>query len=97
MLTPQTLYNACRQRVEEPQTAGECGIDSDCVAVGCSKEVCVAVRVAGDIATSCTTQPCFPYLDACGCHAGLCEWSLKMPAGTLTTLPGLGAKSPGAQ
>ena len=97
MRTPQTFYAACRERVEEPQSAGECGIDSDCVAVGCSKEVCVSERVAGEIATSCTTQPCFPYLDKCGCHAGVCEWSLKLPEGTLTTLPGPGAPPAGAQ
>lgn len=97
MLTAQTLYGACRERVEQPESAGECGIDSDCVAVGCSKEVCVSNRIANEIATSCTTQPCFPYLDHCGCHAGLCEWSLKIPEGQLKTLPGLGAPPAGAQ
>ena len=68
---------SCRARVEGASTAGECATDGECATAGCSAEVCVArVRVA-DVMTACEVQPCFAALEACGCHAGLCTWTIR--------------------
>ena len=75
---PTQVYEACRERVEGPEAAGECTTDADCVAVGCSQEMCVATTQSGLVST-CERLPCFSVLDACGCVEGLCSWSVKAP------------------
>lgn len=75
-----SLYEGCRARVEGLEAAGECVTDADCARTGCSGEVCVAAATAGEVVTTCEVLPCFAALDACGCHEGVCGWSLKAPA-----------------
>lgn len=87
-VTPESLYGACRERVEGVETAGECTTDADCAKVGCSQEVCVPAKLAGEIMTTCEVLPCFKALDTCGCNAGVCSWSLK------SELPGLPGRLP---
>ncbi len=76
-LTPAALYEGCRDRVEGPETAGECTTDADCAKVGCSQEMCIAARNAGDVMTTCEVLPCFRALDTCGCREGTCGWSVR--------------------
>ncbi len=78
--TASNLYEGCRVRVEGVETSGECATDADCARTGCSGEVCVASASAGDVVTTCEVLPCFAALDACGCHEGVCGWTLKEPA-----------------
>lgn len=78
--TASSLYEGCRVRVEGAETSGECATDADCARTGCSGEVCVASASAGDVVTTCEVLPCFAALDACGCHEGVCGWTLKEPA-----------------
>jgi eight-cysteine-cluster-containing protein len=75
--TPQMLYDQCRERLEGPESDGECSTDADCGVSGCSQEVCVSQANKGDIMTTCEILPCFGVKDACGCHEGRCTWSLK--------------------
>lgn len=75
--TPAALYGACKDRVEGVQTAGECTTDADCAKVGCSQEVCVPAKLAGEVMTTCEVLPCFKALDTCGCHEGMCSWTLR--------------------
>ena len=74
---PAQLYGSCKQRVEGAEAAGECKVDADCARAGCSKEVCVTATLAPTVNTMCDTQPCFAVLDTCGCHEGLCSWTIK--------------------
>lgn len=74
---PAGLYAGCKVRVEGTESAGECTTAADCVAAGCSHEVCVAKAKADGLQTTCDTLPCFAVLDQCGCTAGLCTWTLK--------------------
>ncbi|MCB9758691.1 MAG: eight-cysteine-cluster domain-containing protein [Alphaproteobacteria bacterium] len=74
---PDEAYTACKARVEGPEADGECTTDADCTATGCSGEVCVPSKVAAELMTTCEVRPCFAVLDACGCHAGRCSWSIK--------------------
>ena len=78
---PQALYEACRERVEGPEKAGECETDADCVAVGCSHEMCVAAASARGLASGCEIQPCFQVLESCGCQEGVCRWTVSESAG----------------
>jgi eight-cysteine-cluster-containing protein len=89
MLTPRTIYAACHDRVELPEVAGECVSDADCTKAGCSGEVCLPARAAGDLVTSCEVQDCFSVLASCGCHEGACTWTLQLPPGSLKPVPGL--------
>ena len=75
-LAPSDLYQQCRERVEGRQRAGECVTDADCVASGCSGEVCLARADADGLVTTCEILPCFAVLDACGCIEGTCSWSV---------------------
>lgn len=80
----KALYEQCRVRVEGAEKADECKTDADCVAAGCSKEVCIPKEVAGaGLTTPCDVEPCFAVLDSCGCVSGTCSWSVKdtVPAG----------------
>ena len=86
---PTQVYEACRERVEGPETAGECSTDADCVAVGCSQEMCVAASQSGLMST-CERLPCFSVLDACGCVEGLCSWSVKAPEPETPEVPAEG-------
>lgn len=87
-VTPESLYGACRDRVEGIQIAGECTTDADCARAGCSQEVCVPARQVGDVMTTCEILPCFNALDACGCHEGMCSWTLKSEVpGPIRKLP----------
>ena len=91
--TPQdaaSLYNACMQRVEGTQTAGECTTDADCAIAGCSREVCVPAAKAGEIITTCEVLPCFSVLSACGCKEGLCSWTVAEGARPLLRPPPAG-------
>ena len=48
---------------------------------------------AADIITTCERLPCFQRLDTCGCHEGVCSWTVK-DGPTLTLLPGLAPVAP---
>jgi eight-cysteine-cluster-containing protein len=75
--TPQMLYDQCKDRLEGPETDGECSTDADCGTAGCSQEVCVPVSKKAEIMTTCEIRPCFAAKDSCGCHEGRCTWTLK--------------------
>lgn len=78
---PAKAYEECKTRVEGSDTEGECSADGDCVATGCSKELCVSKTVAGDgLVSPCEVLPCFSVLDTCGCNSGTCQWSVKQKA-----------------
>ncbi len=67
----------CLARTEGSSAAGECSKDAECAAAGCSHEVCVTAERAPTLVTTCEVLPCFKDLDVCGCHAGVCSWTLK--------------------
>lgn len=71
------LYGMCRDRVEGPESDGECASDEDCVAVGCSSEICTTRDKGAGMMSTCDNKPCYAALDTCGCAAGRCQWSLK--------------------
>lgn len=73
---PETLYTQCRERVESPEADGECASDADCVAAGCSGEVCLPKTAAEGLMTSCEVRLCYSVLQSCGCRAGRCAWTL---------------------
>jgi eight-cysteine-cluster-containing protein len=75
--TPQELYAECKDRVEGPETAGECKTDADCARAGCGQEVCTTGKMAAEVMTTCEMRLCFDVLDTCGCHDGVCSWALK--------------------
>ena len=76
-VTPASLYEECRGRVEGRETAGECETDADCQSAGCSQEVCTTKALAAEVMSTCEVRPCFSVLDTCGCNDGVCAWSLK--------------------
>jgi eight-cysteine-cluster-containing protein len=76
-VTPQALYDACRERVEGVEADAECTTDADCAPVGCSGETCVTVEAGKGMMSTCDVQACFGVLDQCGCVQGRCSWSLK--------------------
>ena len=76
-VTPQSLYEACGDRLENPQAEGECTADDGCATAGASGEVCTTAEAATDIMTSAEVLPCFAVLDTCGCTEGQCTWTLK--------------------
>ena len=86
ILTPASIYGACRERVEGEESPGECTADADCAKAGCSSEVCVPKAKAGEVMTACDVQDCFSVLDTCGCREGLCTWTLTA-AGLARPLP----------
>lgn len=79
--TPESLYAECQERLEgipQWQKEGECTSDEDCVAVGCSTEVCTTKVVAEQgPTTTCEAKLCYKVVDVCGCHDGMCTWTLK--------------------
>lgn len=87
--SPRSLYDACHDRVEGVESVGECKVDADCAKAGCGQEVCVPKAASGGVVTTCEVQPCFSVLDACGCHAGRCTWTLLdiMPASPRVAVP----------
>ena len=87
--TPAELYAQCESRLEQPEAAGECKADSDCVNAGCSSEICTTKVAAADLMTTCEMLPCFEVVDTCGCVEGQCRWSLVdvMPAPRRIDLP----------
>lgn len=87
--TPQSLYAECTDRVELPQKAAECKADADCATSGCGNEVCTTATEKANVVTTCEDRLCFKVLDTCGCHEGLCSWSLKatVPEGQVPTSP----------
>jgi len=74
--TPAAMYAACRERVEQPEAAGECKTAADCGVSGCGGELCAA-KSHGAISSTCEVRACFQVLDSCGCVDGRCTWSLK--------------------
>ncbi len=80
---PQTLYEACRGLVENPELPGECETDADCSTAGCSGEVCMSGAAEAPL-TTCVVMPCFRVLDKCGCMEGYCRWDVRAP-GVLTS------------
>jgi eight-cysteine-cluster-containing protein len=84
---PEALYLACEDRVEQPETDGECSVDEDCVRAGCSAETCVAKESAEELLSTCEILPCFEVLDVCGCQMGRCRWSLKATLNERPLLP----------
>ncbi len=92
----QALYDACGARVEGAQSAGECQADADCAPAGCSQELCVPLSVAAaGLNTPCDAEPCFQVLDACGCHEGMCTWTLKDAAAPTAPAGGTRLMQPG--
>ncbi len=75
--TPQGLYDECKERVEGRQKEGECTTDADCKTAGCGSEVCTTVADAAEVMTTCEGKLCFKILDTCGCHEGMCSWTIK--------------------
>ena len=75
--TAAVMYEQCRDRVEGRQMPSECTTDADCVATGCSGEVCLPRSMADGLVTTCEVLPCFAVLDSCGCVEGSCSWSVK--------------------
>ena len=74
---PVGMYQRCHDRVELPEADGECKADADCTRAGCSAELCVTQASAADRSSTCEVLPCFNVLEACGCVAGRCQWSLR--------------------
>lgn len=70
------LYTACHDRMELPEADGECNTNADCAPIGCGGEVCAKAGTTGLMFT-CEDRPCFHVVEACGCHAGRCNWSLS--------------------
>ena len=67
---PTVCYGEC-----VPVETAECASDDDCIATGCSGQVCAAESVI----TTCEYRPeyaCYddPYT-SCGCHEGSCGWA----------------------
>jgi eight-cysteine-cluster-containing protein len=89
---PRALYDGCRNRLERPESDGECSKDEDCGRAGCSQEVCTTQARAAEVITTCAVLPCFSVLDRCGCVDGKCTWTLK-EAGQV----GFGRPMPGLQ
>lgn len=54
----------------------ECASDSDCVAAGCSGQLCAPVSKAKDIITTCEIRPEYGCLNLtrCECVKGGCSW-----------------------
>jgi len=72
---PAALYADCETRVEGSDKEGECSADADCVAAGCSKELCISTKEAeSGVMSTCEMRPCFTVLETCGCDAGRCRW-----------------------
>ena len=70
-------YARCKARVEGSDTPGECTADTDCQRAGCSQELCIAsTEAAMGVMSTCEVRPCFAVLEACGCHDGVCAWSV---------------------
>lgn len=78
--TPKVMYEGCRDRVELPEAGGECTVDADCAKAGCAGEVCTTARAGAELTTACEEADCFGVLGTCGCHDGVCGWTLKLPA-----------------
>lgn len=77
-MSPQDLHTACLVRVEFPESEGECKRDGQCVATGCSNEICVPKSAMQDgVMSTCEQRACFEVLDACTCQEGRCRWTLK--------------------
>lgn len=81
------LYASCEERLEGPEADGECSSDADCMATGCSSEVCTTKASAGDLMTTCEVLPCFSAVDSCGCVEGRCRWSLAEAVAAPKTIP----------
>jgi len=71
------LYAQCEDRLEQPESEGECSSDADCAPAGCSGERCITKAAAKDLMGTCEMLPCFQVVDTCGCVEGRCRWSLK--------------------
>ena len=78
------LYQSCQDRVEGREVAGECKVDADCVAAGCSGETCISQDAAEGLMSTCEILPCFRVLQSCGCQDGLCRWTVGMKEGAPT-------------
>ena len=76
---PQAAYEQCRERVEGPESDGECTTDSDCTTGGCSGELCATPASLEGMMSTCEMLPCFRVLDSCGCNEGRCSWTVAAP------------------
>lgn len=86
--TPQSLYEECKERVESRnQAPGECKADADCKTAGCGAETCTTAADAANIMSTCEDKLCFKVLDTCGCHEGMCTWTLKAEVPALPMTP----------
>jgi len=71
-------YAECKERVELPESGGECAVDDDCAPGGCNLTVCTTTAAVQEgLMTSCDVEPCAEILKECGCVSGRCQWSLK--------------------
>ena len=54
----------------------ECKIDADCIAAGCSGQLCLPKDKAKDIMTTCEFRPEYDCLKltSCSCAQGKCNW-----------------------
>ena len=70
----EELEEGPAQEPENP-SAFECTVNSDCVAAGCSSQLCVPISLS-DVVTTCEyleEYDCLP-LSHCGCYEGKCGW-----------------------
>ncbi len=76
-LSAAEQYALCKVRVEGSDTPGECTADADCQRAGCSQELCISsTEAALGVMSTCEVRPCFAVLTTCGCHDGICAWSV---------------------
>ena len=64
-------------RKNNPDTNTDCKLDSDCIAAGCSGELCLLKDKAPDILTTCEFKPEYECLSltTCSCDKGNCGWT----------------------
>lgn len=92
--SPSSLYNASEENEEHPNlinihepfcgmsSLGSCQTDSDCIAGGCSGQVCQSKSEESSV-TPCIYRPCFAsaiYKVNCSCIENECRWSVLTEA-----------------
>jgi eight-cysteine-cluster-containing protein len=63
------VQNPTFERFERPSAANACASDTDCVASGCSAEICAAESLN----STCEALAVRPE-GSCGCLDGVCQW-----------------------
>src|SRR3989344_8663249 len=80
MLLPLMIFlSGCTHNVSNGNNnaAVECNSDSDCVAAGCSSQLCVSKEKASDIITTCEYREEYTCLKlaSCDCVNNKCSWN----------------------